>query len=310
VWWYVGRRVLQTIPVIIFSTLIIYALVFLRPGDPIVGLFGEKPVSDAVRAQLESQYNFDKPFLVQWLLFLKDAATLDFGTSFSGQPVTDLVLRAFPVTITLAFMALTFETVLGVTMGTIAGLRRGGWFDTISLLISLGLIAIPIFVIALVFQLFIGVKSGISWLPPTVGGDWSLNELIVPAIVLGIVQFAFVLRLTRTSVVENMSADHVRTARAKGLSERLVIRNHVLRNSLIPVVTYLGIELGALMAGALVTEGIFNIPGVGNLAYKAILKGETPTVVSIVTIFVLIYVFMNLLVDLLYAVLDPRIRYE
>ena len=309
-WWYVGKRVLQTIPVIIFSTLIIYALVFLRPGDPIVGLFGEKPVSDAVRAQIESQYNLDKPFIVQWMLFLKDVAQLDFGTSFSGQPVGSLVARAFPVTITLALMALIFQAVFGLLIGTIAGLKRGGWFDTVTLLISLGLIAIPIFVVAFVFQFFVGVKAGVSWLPPTVGGEWTLNELLIPAVVLGIVQFAFVLRLTRTSVGENMSADHVRTARAKGMPERLVIRNHVLRNSMIPVVTYLGIELGSLMAGAVVTEGIFNIPGVGNLAFRSIQKGETPTVVSVITIFVLIYVFMNLLVDLLYAVLDPRIRYE
>jgi oligopeptide transport system permease protein len=310
VWWYVVRRVLQAIPVVIFATLIIYALVFLRPGDPIAGLFGDKPISPAVKAQLESQYNLDKPFLVQWLLFLKGAVTLDFGTSFSGRPVIDLVKEAFPVTIVLSLMALAFETVFGLTMGVIAGLRRGGWFDTISLLISLALIAVPIFVIGFVFQFFIGVKSGISWLPPTVGGDWSIPELITPAIVLGIVQFAFVLRLTRTSVGENLTADHVRTARAKGLSERLVIRNHVLRNSMIPVVTYLGIEVGALMAGAVVTEGIFNIPGVGRLAYQSIIRGETPTIVSVITIFVLIYVFMNLLVDLLYALLDPRIRYE
>jgi oligopeptide transport system permease protein len=133
--------------------------------------------------------------------------------------------------------------------------------------------------------------------------------LILPAIVLGIVDLAYTLRLTRTSVAENLSADHVRTARAKGLSPGLVTRNHVLRNSLIPVVTYSGVNLGALMAGAVITEGIFNVPGIGNLAFRSINQGENPTVVSIVTLMVLIYVVMSLVVDLLYAVLDPRIRY-
>lgn len=306
-WWYVGKRLLQTIPVILGATFIIYALVFLRPGDPIAGLFGEKPVNEGVKEQIEAQYNLDKPFLVQWLLFLKGAVTLDFGNSYTGRPVIDLVSQAFPVTITLALMALAIEMVLGIVAGTIAGLRRGGLFDSTMLVTSLVVIAVPIFVFGFVLQLIFGVKLG--WVSPTVGGDWSVGKLILPAFVLGLVSFAYVLRLTRTSVAENLSTDHVRTARAKGLSERQVVKNHVLRNSLIPVVTFLGVDLGALMAGAVVTESIFNIPGVGNLAYQAIKRGENPTVVSVVTIMVLVYVLASLLVDLLYAWLDPRIRY-
>ncbi|WP_019145271.1 ABC transporter permease [Aeromicrobium massiliense] len=306
-WWYVGKRLLQTIPVILGATFIIYALVFLRPGDPIAGLFGEKPVNEGVKAQIEAQYNLDKPFLVQWLLFLKGAVTGDFGNSYTGRPVMELVQQAFPVTITLALMALAIEMVLGIVAGTIAGLRRGGLFDSTMLVTSLVVIAVPIFVFGFVLQLIFGVKLG--WVSPTVGGDWSVSKLILPAFVLGLVSFAYVLRLTRTSVAENLSTDHVRTARAKGLSERQVVKNHVLRNSLIPVVTFLGVDLGALMAGAVVTESIFNIPGVGNLAYNAIKRGENPTVVSVVTIMVLVYVLASLLVDLLYAWLDPRIRY-
>ena len=306
-WWYVGKRLLQTIPVILGATFIIYALVFLRPGDPIAGLFGDKPVNEGVKAQIESQYNLDKPFLVQWLLFLKGAVTLDFGNSYTGRPVIDMVEQAFPVTITLAFMALAIEMVLGIIAGTIAGLRRGGLFDSSMLVTSLVVIAFPIFVFGFVLQLIFGVKLG--WVPPTVGGDWSVGKLILPAFVLGLVSFAYVLRLTRTSVSENLSTDHVRTARAKGLTERQVVKNHVLRNSLIPVVTFLGVDLGALMAGAVVTESIFNIPGVGNLAYNAIKRGESPTIVSVVTIMVLVYVLASLVVDLLYAWLDPRIRY-
>lgn len=306
-WWYVGKRLLQTIPVILGATFIIYALVFLRPGDPIAGLFGEKPVNEGVKEQIEAQYNLDKPFLVQWLLFLKGAVTLDFGNSYTGRPVIDLVSQAFPVTITLALMALAIEMVLGIVAGTIAGLRRGGLFDSTMLVTSLVVIAVPIFVFGFVLQLIFGVKLG--WVDPTVGGDWSVSKLILPAFVLGLVSFAYVLRLTRTSVAENLSTDHVRTARAKGLTQRQVVKNHVLRNSLIPVVTFLGVDLGALMAGAVVTESIFNIPGVGNLAYNAIKRGENPTVVSVVTIMVLVYVLASLLVDLLYAWLDPRIRY-
>jgi len=175
------------------------------------------------------------------------------------------------------------------------------------LVVSLLVIAVPIFVFGFLMQLIFGVKLG--WAPITVGGDASIKNLMLPAIVLGLVSFAYILRLTRTSVVENLTADHVRTARAKGLSDRSVNTRHVLRNSMIPVVTYLGADLGTLMAGAIVTEGIFNVPGIGNLAFRAINRGEGSTVVSIVMLMVLIYVVMSLVVDLLYAWLDPRIRY-
>ena len=306
-WWYVGRRILQTVPVILGATLLIYGLVFLRPGDPITALFGDKPVNPQMRDQIAAQFNFDEPFLVQWFLFLKGAVTLDFGQSFSGRPVTELVADAFPVTIQLALMALVIEMVLGVSAGLIAGLRKGKLFDSTMLVVSLVVIAVPIFVFAFLLQLIFGVKLG--WVPPTVGGNTSFVNLLLPAIVLGLVSFAYVLRLTRTAVAENLTADHVRTAYAKGLSAREVNTRHVLRNSLIPVVTFLGADLGALMAGAVVTEGIFNIPGVGNLAFRAIMRGETPTIVAVVTILVLVYVLTSLVVDLLYALLDPRIRY-
>lgn len=305
--WYILRRVLQAIPVLLGSTFLIYAMVFALPGDPIVALFGEKPVSPAVYDRLSAQYNFDKPFIVQWLLFLKGALTLDFGMSFTGQPVMDLISRAFPVTLKLAIIALVFESILGIAAGFVAGIRRGKLFDSTMLVLSLLVIAVPIFVFGFFMQLIFGLKLG--WAPITVGGDASWSRLILPGFVLGLVSFAYVLRLTRTSVVENFTADHVRTARAKGLSDGAVGRRHVLRNSMIPVVTYLGADLGTLMAGAIVTEGIFNIPGLGGLAFGAVNRGESSTIVAVVTFMVLIYVVMSLLVDLLYAWLDPRIRY-
>jgi oligopeptide transport system permease protein len=307
VWWYVGKRLLQTIPVFLGATLILFILLKLRPGDPILNLAGNKPVSDEVRDALAAQYHLDDPLFVQWLQFVKNAITLNFGETFAGQPVFDLIKQTFPVTVTLAIMALLIDAVLGIGLGTLAGLRRNGWFDSSVLVVSLVLLSVPIFVVGFVMQLVFGVKLG--WTSPTVGADWSVGDLVLPAVVLAIANFAYTIRLTRTSVAENLSADHVRTARAKGLSNRLVVRNHVLRNSLVPVVTYIGINLGSLMAGAIITETIFNIPGIGNAAYTAIAKGETSTVVAIVTFMVMVYVLMSLLVDLIYAVLDPRIRY-
>ncbi len=306
-WWYVAKRLLQTIPVFLGATLILFILLKLRPGDPILNLAGNKPVSQEVRDALAAQYHLDDPLLVQWFQFAKNALTLNFGETFAGQPVFDLIKQTFPVTVTLALMALTIDAVLGIALGTIAGLRRNGWFDSSALVVSLLLISIPIFVVGFVMQLIFGVKLG--WTSPTVGSEWNVGKLLLPAIVLAIANFAYTIRLTRTSVAENLTADHVRTARAKGLPERLVVRNHVLRNSLVPVITYIGINLGSLMAGAVITETIFNVPGVGNAAFTAIAKGETATVVAIITFMVMVYVLMSLLVDLVYALLDPRIRY-
>lgn len=304
---YVGRRLLQMIPVFFGATLLIYALVFLMPGDPVQALGGDRGLSAAAEARVRAEYNLDKPFIVQYLLYLKGVFSFDFGTTFSGRPVTEVMAHAFPVTIKLAVMALVFETIFGVAFGVIAGIRRGGIFDSTVLVMSLFVIAVPSFVIGFVLQFVVGVKWKL--LPVTVGANDSFQALLMPAIVLGALSFAYVLRLTRQSVSENLTADYVRTARAKGLSNGAVMGRHVLRNSLIPVVTYIGADLGGLMAGAIVTEGIFGISGVGGTMYQAILKGEPTTVVSFTMVLVIVYIFANLLVDLIYALLDPRIRY-
>lgn len=304
---YVGRRLLQMIPVFFGATLLIYALVFLMPGDPVQALGGDRGLSAAAEARVRAEYNLDKPFIIQYLLYLKGVFSLDFGTTFSGRPVTEVMAHAFPVTIKLAVMALVFETIFGVAFGVIAGIRRGGIFDSTVLVMSLFVIAVPSFVIGFVLQFVVGVKWKL--LPVTVGANDSFQALLMPAIVLGALSFAYVLRLTRQSVSENLTADYVRTARAKGLSNGAVMGRHVLRNSLIPVVTYIGTDLGGLMAGAIVTEGIFGISGVGGTMYQAILKGEPTTVVSFTMVLIIVYIFANLLVDLLYALLDPRIRY-
>ena len=304
---YVGHRLLQMIPVFFGATLLIYALVFLMPGDPVQALGGDRGLSAAAEARVRAEYNLDKPFIVQYLLYLKGVFSLDFGTTFSGRPVTEVMAHAFPVTIKLAVMALVFETIFGVAFGVIAGIRRGGIFDSTVLVMSLFVIAVPSFVIGFVLQFVVGVKWKL--LPVTVGANDSFQALLMPAIVLGALSFAYILRLTRQSVSENLTADYVRTARAKGLSNVAVMGRHVLRNSLIPVVTYIGTDLGGLMAGAIVTEGIFGINGVGGTMYQAILKGEPTTVVSFTMVLIIVYIVANLLVDLLYALLDPRIRY-
>ncbi len=304
---YLLRRILQMIPVVLGTTLLIYALVFALPGDPVAAMFGDKPVNQAVAAQIRSEYNLDKPFIVQYVLFLKNALTLNFGNTFAGQPVISVIGRAFPVTIKLALMAFVFEGIFGVIFGIIGGLTKGKWSDNIILVLSLLLISVPTFVTGFILQYLFGVKWKL--LPATAGANPGFIDLLMPAIVLGSVSMASIIRLTRTEITSNISEDYVRTARAKGMSNRSVIVRHVLRNSLIPVVTYLGADIGGLMGGAMITERIFNIQGVGNTLYQAILRGEGTLVVSIVTILVLIFVITSLLVDLLYAVLDPRIRY-
>lgn len=305
---YIGRRLLQTIPVFFGATFLIFAMVYLMPGDPVAALGGDRGLTEAAAAQIRAEYHLDQPFWMQYLLYLKGVFTLDFGKSFNQQPVIDVMARAFPTTIALAIYALAIESIFGITLGVIAGVRRGGWFDSTILVFSLLLISVPTFVLGFVLQFLLGFKLGV--LPVTASASVNMASLTMPAMVLGGVSLAYVIRLTRQSVSENVSADYVRTARAKGLANSAIMTRHILRNSLIPVATFLGGDLGALMGGAIITEGIFNINGVGGTLWQAIRLGEAPTVVSITTVLVLVYILANLIVDLLYAVLDPRIRYE
>lgn len=305
---YIVRRVLQAIPVFFGTTFLIYFMVFAMPGDPIVALFGDRGVPEALAQALRERYNLDKPFLVQYALYIGGIFQGDFGTSFSGQPVSDILARTFPVTIRLAIVALVIQAVIGIAVGLVAGLRKNSVFDHASLLVSLVLISVPIFVIAFLAQYVFAVKLG--WARPTVSGSAPFHELILPGIVLATVSLALIIRLTRNSVIETSTMDFVRTAFGKGLTRRRVIGVHILRNSLIPVVTFLAVDFGVLLVGATVTEGIFNVPGVGNTLYQAIIRGEGPTVVSFVTVMTLIYLVVNLAVDLLYAALDPRIRFD
>jgi peptide/nickel transport system permease protein/oligopeptide transport system permease protein len=304
---YVARRLLQAVPVFIGTTFIIFALVYALPGDPIRALSGDKPVSPAVYAELQSRYNLDDPLLVQYAKYMGGLVQGDFGQSFRGREVSDIMSERFPVTVKLALVAFAFEIVVGIAAGVLAGLRKGSFIDNLVLLSTTLVVSIPVFVLGFTAQIVLGVK--LHWFP-IAGVSQGWYSYLLPGLVLGAISLAYVARLTRTSLVENLRSDYVRTATAKGLSRRRVVGRHALRNSLIPVVTYLGIDLGALMGGAIITEGIFNLPGIGQQVFLSIRAQEGPVVVGIVTALVLVFIVANLVVDLLYAVLDPRIRYE
>ena len=304
---YVLRRIAQAIPVFFGTTFLIYAMVFAMPGDPVLALFGERTPNDAQLEAMRDRYNLNEPFLVQYALYMKGVFTGDMGSTFSGREVSEVFSQAFPVTLKLVIMAVAIEFVLAVVIGLIAGLRKGKFFDNLSLIIALVLNSLPVFVAMFAAQYIIAVKWG--WAPPTVGANATWGAMFLPALVIALTITVTGLRLMRGSVIEARDEDYVRTAYAKGLTSKKVVPTHILRNSLIPVVTNTAASFGYLIAGTTVTEGIFNIPGIGNVLYKAILQGEGPTIVSFVTILTIMYVIVNILVDLLYAVLDPRIRY-
>ncbi|MGW0333835.1 ABC transporter permease [Streptomyces sp. NPDC003011] len=306
---YVARRLLQMIPVFIGTTLLIFLMVYALPGDPVRGLFGDKGGSPQVIAALRHEYGLDQPILVQYWNYMKDMVLHgDFGTQIaSGRPVTDVLGEAFPVTFRLASLAFAIELVLGIFLGVVAGLRAGRLTDNVVLVMTLLFISVPVFVLGFIAKLVFAEQ--LHWLDPNVSDSTNYGQLLMPAIVLATASLAYVTRLTRTSIAENRRADYIRTAIAKGLPRNRVVGVHLMRNSMIPVITYLGTDIGALMGGAVVTEGLFNIQGVGGTIYHALVRREGTTLVGLVTILVLIYLLANLLVDLLYAVLDPRIRY-
>jgi oligopeptide transport system permease protein len=276
--------------------------------DPLRALAGERPISPSQRAQLTEQYHLDEPFLVQYGYYMRGLVTGNFGESLTGREISDMMLMAWPITARLALLSILFVIAVGVTGGVIAGLRRGGIFDNVSLALTLVFISVPIIVLAPLAQYFLGIQW--SLLPVTAGSNPGVYELLLPALVLGSLSLAANMRLTRTSVAENLRADYVRTAKAKGLTRGRVVGVHVVRNSMIPVVTSIGVDLGALMGGAIITEGVFNIPGVGFNLLRGIRNEDGPVVVGFVSVLVIVYLITSLIVDLLYAVLDPRIRYE
>ena len=304
---YVARRLLLTIPVLLGASFLIFAMVYALPGDPIRALAGDRPLPAAVAAQLRDDFNLNDPLVIQYVKYLGDLVQFDLGTDFRGREVTDTIAQRLPVTAKLALVAVVFETIIGLAAGVLAGIRRNGYFDNVVLVSTTLIISIPILVLGFMSQYIFGLKFG--WFP-IAGINEGWYSYLLPGLVLASGSLAYVARLTRTSIAENMKADYVRTAKAKGLPRRTIIMRHTLRNSLIPVVTFIGADIGALLGGAIVTEAVFNVPGLGRAVFDAIGGQEGAVVVGIVTLMVFFFVFFNLIVDVLYAVLDPRIRYD
>ncbi|MFZ3391805.1 MULTISPECIES: ABC transporter permease subunit [unclassified Rhodococcus (in: high G+C Gram-positive bacteria)] len=304
---FITRRLLLTIPVLIGASFLIFAMVYALPGDPIRALAGDRPLAPAVIAQLRAQYNLDDPFFVQYIKYVGGLLQGDFGSDFSGRPVLDTIAQRMPVTMQLTAVAVAFEVVIGITAGVLAALRRNSFFDNLVLVSSTLLVSVPVFVLGFVSQYVLGYKLGLF---PIAGINNGWYSFLLPGLVLASLSMAYVARLTRTAVSESMAADYIRTARAKGVGYRRIVVRHALRNSLIPVVTFIGADIGALLGGAIITESVFNIPGLGRAIFDAVQNQEGAVVVGIVTLMVFFYIFFNLVVDVLYAFLDPRIRYE
>lgn len=304
----VARRFGELAIVFIGVTFVIYAMVFALPGDPIASLGGDRPLPPAVIEQLRDQYNLNEPLWKQYLLYIGNLFQGDLGTNFSGQSVSDRLAARWPVTIALALTAWGFEVIIGVALGLYAGLRPGRLGDKTVLAGTILATSIPVFVLAVSAQLIFGVKLG--WFPVAgTAAGWP-TAFILPALCVAVFGLASVARLMRGSVVDTMNSDFVRTLWAKGMPKREVVGIHIMRNSALPVLTYLAIDLGYLLGGAVVIEGIFNLPGVGQLLFQAIRAHEGPTIVGVSVALIIIFLVTNMLVDLLQAVLDPRIRYE
>ncbi|MDI6725647.1 MAG: ABC transporter permease [Smithellaceae bacterium] len=302
---YIIRRLLIMIPVLLGVSLIIFTMVRVIPGDPAIILAGphaNKEQVDQIRAQL----GLDRHPVVQYFSFLGDLVQGDLGRSTrTGLPVTREIMARLPNTVVLALTAITLASLLGVLTGIIAGVKQNSIFDHLSMMIALFGLSMPVFWLGLMLMLLFSIQLG--WLP-SVGAD-SWKHLILPAITLGANSTAIIARMTRSSMLEVIRLDYIRTARAKGLTEKLVIWRHALKNALIPVVTVIGLQTGTLLGGAVLTEIVFAWPGIGRLLVEAILSRDYPVVQGLVLLVAVIFIFINLIVDLLYSYLDPRIRY-
>lgn len=304
---YIARRLFLMIPVILGASFLIFSMVYALPGDPVRAIAGDRPMSPAVHAEIVDRYNLDDPLIIQYLKYMGGLVRGDMGMDFSGRPVTELLMDRLPHTFNLAIIAVIFEAVIGIIAGAWAGAHRGKWFDNSVLISTILIVSVPIVVLAFITQFVFGLQLG--WFPIS-GVRSGPISYILPGMVLGATSLAYVARLTRTSMAENLRNDYVRTARAKGLSANTVIAKHTLRNSLIPVVTFIGADFGALMGGAVITETVFSIPGLGSLMVDSIRNQENAVVVGVVTLLVFVFIMSILVTDVLTALLDPRIRLD
>lgn len=306
----IGLSVLQRLAgfaiVFLGVTFIIYLTVFSLPGDPIRALAGDRQLPQSVIDAINARYLLDQPIWVQYTNYLGNLLRGDLGVDLMGRSVADQLAARWPVTITLALTAWALQIVLGLAVGIVSALKHGTVIDRSLLVITIALSCIPVFVLGITAQIIFGVR--LDWLPVAgISDGWPVSYLM-PALVIALFGLASVSRLVRGSMIENLEADYVRTARSKGIGESRVVGLHVMRNSLIPTATFLATDLGFLLGGAVVIEGIFNLPGVGNLLFSAIRNHEATLVVGISTALIIIFLVTSLIVDALHALLDPRIR--
>jgi len=306
--YFILRRILQLIPVVIGVTLILFLLFYIIPEDP-ARLILQKGASPEALENLRAKLGIDKPLYIQYWRYVKNLFSGDLGTSYRYQrSVNSILAEHYPYSIKLALAAIIIEIIMGIFTGIISAVKKYSFWDMLATLSTTILVCVPVYWLGMIMQVIFGLKLGL--LPMSGYGDGSIRYYILPALALASVSTAYVARMMRSTMLEALSNDYIVTAYAKGLSQFKVIGKHALKNALIPVVTLIGLDIGSLMGGAILTETVFNWPGVGRTVYLAILQRDAPVVIGGTIVLVMIFVIMNLLVDILYAWLDPRIRFE
>ncbi len=306
---YTVRRLLGLVPVLLGVTFFVFTMLWIAPGDPVVALLGESAqgIGTEALAELRRAYGLDRPFLVQFGAYLADVVRGDLGVSVrSSQTVLSEVTSRFPATLALAGSAMLVAIVVGMFFGILAAVYRRTIVDHVAVVIALLGVSVPVFWSGLVLMLVFALSLG--WLPASGFGSW--RHLIMPAAAVGFSSAAFIARITRASLIEALRQDYVRTARSKGLAPRVVRLKHALRNALLPVVTVVGLQFGGLLGGAVLTETVFAWPGVGRMLVDAIRSRDMPLVQGTVLFVAVVFIVVNLLVDLSYAALNPKVRYE
>lgn len=310
---YICRRVLATIPVMAVVALFVFSLLYIAPGDPAAIIAGDQ-ASPADVERIRESLGLDRPFLIRFGAWLWDVLHGDLGTSiFTNLPVTHMIAQRIQPTLSLMVITLVISLTVAIPLGVLAAWKQGSWIDRLSMVLSTLGFSVPVFVVGYVLAYVFALS--LDWVPvqgytPIDQGlwKWFLN-LILPAIALGLIYMALIARITRATMLEVLSQDYVRTARAKGVDQRGILFVHALKNAAVPIVTIVGIGFASLIGGAVVTESVFAIPGLGRLTVDAILRRDYPVIQGVVLMFSFIYVLVNLGVDLLYTLFDPRIRY-
>jgi len=305
---FIVKRLLLFIPTLLGITLITFILMQSMPGDPVVAMVGERATPETM-ARIRSELELDKSYPIQYLAYLKRLLSGQLGQSFhTNRRIADDLLQKFPNTVKLAFAAMLFASIGGISLGVFAAARRGTVWDRVISLISVAGISIPVFWLGLALMLVFAFY--LQWLPPSGMGQGSLVNIILPAATLGTFSLSYIVRVTRSSMLETLTQPYVAAARAKGVAETSVIFKHALKNAFIPVITLIGLDLGSYLNGAVLTETIFGWDGLGRYALDGIVKRDYPVIMGVVLFGAVIFVFMNLLVDISYHYLDPRVREE